>query len=116
MEDTLAQQRKSRPAIPHTLDQPQFVDLSLNDPIAFGPDAARKQCRFIAFNPQHKALKFRDLTGNGLNKRVDTISDKLLEVDKIHRAIEIALTVDDASQDRLKETILLRILGLSDKE
>lgn len=50
------------------------------------------------------------------NKRVDTISDKLLEVDKIHRAIEIALTVDDASQDRLKETILLRILGLSEKE
>jgi TRADD-N domain-containing protein len=50
------------------------------------------------------------------NKRVDTISDKLLEVDKIHRAIEIVLTVDGASQDRLKETIVLRILGLSGKE
>lgn len=50
------------------------------------------------------------------NKRVDTISDKLLEVDKIHRAIEIVLTVDGASQDRLKETIVLRILGLPGKE
>jgi hypothetical protein len=50
------------------------------------------------------------------NKRVDSISDKLLEVDKIHRAIEIALTVDDASQNRLKETIMLRILGISSKE
>ncbi len=50
------------------------------------------------------------------NKRVDSISDKLLEVDKVYRAIEIVLTVDDASQNRLKETIMLRILGLSDKE
>src|SRR6266849_2290300 len=50
------------------------------------------------------------------NKRVDSISYKLLEVDKVYRAIEIVLTVDDASQNRLKETIMLRILGLSDKE
>src|SRR5215472_4389470 len=50
------------------------------------------------------------------NKRVDSISDRLLEIDKIHRAIEIALTVEDTSQNRLKETIILRILGLSGKE
>lgn len=50
------------------------------------------------------------------NRRVDAISDKLLEIDKIHRAIEIVLTVDDDAQDRLKETIVLRLLGLSGKE
>ena len=50
------------------------------------------------------------------NKRVDSISDKLLETDKVHLAIEIALTVKNASQDHLKEAIISQILNLPNKK
>lgn len=49
------------------------------------------------------------------NKRVDTIREKLLEAEGIHRAIELSMTTDEETQVRLKEAIILRILGLPAK-
>jgi hypothetical protein len=56
------------------------------------------------------ALFFRQV--NDANKRVDSILDKLLEIDKVNRAIEISLIADDESQDNLKKIILFQVLGL----
>lgn len=50
------------------------------------------------------------------NARIDNITDKLLKIENIHRAIEIALTVDDSSQNHIKETIILQMLNVHDKE
>lgn len=48
------------------------------------------------------------------NRRVDENQEKLLETEGIYRAIELAMTIDDEdASDRLKETIILRALGLS---
>lgn len=50
----------------------------------------------------------------GANRRVDGNQKKLLEVEGIHRAIELAMTIDDEdARDRLKGTIILEALGLS---
>ncbi len=50
------------------------------------------------------------------NKRVDEIREKLLEAEGIHRAIELSLTTDEATQNRLKEAIISQILGLPPKD
>jgi hypothetical protein len=59
MKHPLSEQRKASPTIAHALDQLQFVDLSLDDPIAFGPRQARLHCRFIALNSQDEAAFIR---------------------------------------------------------
>ena len=48
------------------------------------------------------------------NRRVDESQKKLLEAEGMHRAIELAMTIDDEdARDQLKGTIILRALGLS---
>src|SRR6266849_1117688 len=61
MEHALAQERKSCPAIAHTLDQFPLVDISLNDPIALGSRQACLHRRFIAFDSRDETLEFGDL-------------------------------------------------------
>jgi hypothetical protein len=48
------------------------------------------------------------------NRRVDENQKKLLDAEGIHRAIELAMTMDDEdTRDQLKRTIILKALGLS---
>jgi hypothetical protein len=49
------------------------------------------------------------------HKRVNDNRNRLLEAEGMHRAIELLLTADKETQNRLKETIILKALGLPAK-
>src|SRR5712691_1861486 len=68
MENALAKEGKTCPAVPHPLNQLQFVDLSLDDSIAGRQSQASFDCRFISLHPSHKAPQFGDLTLLGFDK------------------------------------------------
>lgn len=63
VENPLAQQGKSGPAVAHAFNQLQFVDLALDDAIAGRQSEARFDCLFVSFNSGDKAPQFRNLAG-----------------------------------------------------
>src|SRR5438552_16480012 len=61
MKHALAQQRKPSPAVPHALDELQFIHFALDDPIAMGQGESCQHGSFVSFNAANKAQKFFDV-------------------------------------------------------
>ena len=120
MQDALAKQGESCPAIAHTLDQLQLVDFTLDDPIAFGPRQARLHCRFLAFNAQHETEEGADLAAPDLlSPGIELLAspraqhlDKLL--DQVIGRIDLWMKLSEQSKCVL--FLCVQILGPTKKE
>lgn len=77
----LAQQRKTSPTVAHTLDQLQFVDLSLDDAIVLRQGEADFHRSFVSLYPGDKTAQFWDLTGVALLQEESVVS-----ASSLHRA------------------------------
>ena len=62
MENALAKEGKTCPAIPHSFQQLQFVDVSFDHPIASRQGEARFHSLLVSFHASDKALQLADLT------------------------------------------------------
>src|SRR5690242_15587594 len=120
MKHALAQQGESCSAIAHTLDQFQFVDLSLNESVAFDPRQARLHCRFLAFNAQHETEEGADLAAPDLlSPGIELLAspraqhlDKLL--DQVIGRIDLWMKLSEQSKCVL--FLCVQILGPTKKE
>jgi hypothetical protein len=68
MENALAKEGKTCPAIPHPFQQLQFVDISFDHPIASWQGETRFHSLFVSFHTSDKALQLADLTSSHILK------------------------------------------------
>ena len=64
MENALAKEGKTCPAIPHPFQQLQFVDCSFDHPIASRQGETRFHSLLVSFHASDKALQLADLTSS----------------------------------------------------
>jgi hypothetical protein len=63
VENTLAEERKSSPAVAHAFKQFELVHFPLDHAIVLGESESCNNSCFVPLNPCDKALEFADLTG-----------------------------------------------------
>lgn len=68
MENSLAEQRDPCSSIPHSFDQLQLVDVTLNQSIVLGEGQPCHYCGLVSLNAGSKPLQFTNLARSGLLK------------------------------------------------